>query len=95
MANKSEKFFWSFIAVVVAGFAYLTAFVLQAVDANKLAGTARWIAAVCTLIAWVIVFIFGWKSLPKNKWWFVTFYIVGMIMIIVFVFLPLIPGVIK
>ena len=89
MAKKTTKVSWSFIAVIVAGLAYLVAYVLHAIDANKLAGAVQWIAAICGLIAWIIVFVLGWKRVRENNVWMVIVYIVCMVMIIVFAFLPL------
>ena len=87
---RSTKIYWSFIAVVVAGFAYLAAYLFAKLGAGNLARAGFWIAAICGAAAWVIVFILGWKRVRQNNIWMVVVYIMCMIMIIIFGFLPLI-----
>lgn len=93
MANKSNNYgknFWAFIAVVVGGLAYLAAFLFVQFGASNLARVGSWVAAVCGLIAWVIVFVLGWKRVRENNVWMLVVYIAAMLMIIVFAFLPII-----
>ena len=90
MANKPTKVYWSFIIVVVAGLAYLLAFLFQKLGADGLANVGRWIAAICGMIAWIVVFVLGWKRVRENNVWMVIVYISCMVLIIVFAFLPLI-----
>ena len=94
MSKKSSstptKTYWAFWVVVIGGLAYLAAYLFAKFGANNLARVGAWIAAVCGAIAWIIVFIFGWRRVRENNVWMVIVYIVCMLMIIVFVFLPLI-----
>lgn len=87
---SKSKNFWAFCAVVVAGIAYLVAWLFQYFNwGSSLATAGRIIAAVCGLIAWIIVFILGWKKVRTNNVWMVVVYIACMAMIIVFAFLPI------
>ena len=88
--SKPTKVYWSFIIVVIAGLAYLASYLFQKFGATKLASIGQWIAAVCGAIAWIIVFVLGLKRVRQNNVWMVIVYIVCMLLIIVFVFLPLI-----
>ena len=88
--SGNTKIYWSFIAVVAAGLAYLAAFLFQQLGAGKVAHIGYWIAALFGLVAWIIVFILGWKRVRQNNIWMVVVYCVCMVMIIVFAFLPVI-----
>ena len=92
MGKKSggSKNYWSFWAVVIGGLAYLAAWLFSYFGAGTLANVGRWIAAICGLVAWVIVFVLGWRKVRENNVWMVVVYIVCMLLIIAFAFLPLI-----
>ncbi len=85
-----SKSFWSFWAVVIAGIAYLAAWLFQKFGAGTLASIGMWVAAICGIGAWIIVFVLGWNKVRENNTWMVVVYVICMILIIVFAFLPII-----
>ena len=60
---------WAFLAILVAGIAYIVVLILSQVSGGKLMQAALIIAAICALIAWTIVAILAWPKVFNGQGW--------------------------
>ena len=66
---SKERNSWSFWAIIIAGIAFLVAWLLRTIFGDTTVDNiCDYVIKACSLIAWVLVMVSAWRHTRKGAW---------------------------